>query len=80
MGAKWKTGTQPRRTMELLEIGELSLFTERDIVILSLGYAFSNQKPFSAFEDIRFDGKNISASIPSHKICHEFRASLGFYF
>lgn len=59
---------------------ENSLCLQNDIVILSLGYAFSNQKPFSTFEDIRFDGKNISASIPSHKICHEFRASLGFYF
>lgn len=53
---------------------------QNDVINLSLGYAFSNQHPFSCVKDFRFDGKPISASVPSKKITHEVRAAIGFYF
>lgn len=53
---------------------------QNDVVVFSLGYSFSNQQPYSAVKDVRFDGKKISASTPSVKLTHEVQASLGFCF
>ena len=53
---------------------------QNDVINLSLGYAFSNQKPFSCVQDMRFDGKPINAAIPSKKITHEVRAAISFNF
>ncbi|MCI5663146.1 MAG: hypothetical protein MR319_02385 [Mediterranea sp.] len=51
-----------------------------DEIVLSLGYAFSNQKPFSPFSHVRFDGKNISGFVPNKKTTHEIYLSLGYCF
>ena len=53
---------------------------QNDVVVFSLGYSFSNQQPYSAVKDVRFEGKKISASTPSVKLTHEVQASLGFCF
>lgn len=51
-----------------------------DEIVLSLGYAFSNQKPFSQFSNVPFDGKNISGFVPNKKTTHEVYLSLGYCF
>lgn len=51
-----------------------------DELLFSVGYSFSNQHPFSSVQNIRFDGKNVSASIPHYKLAHEIFLSVGYNF
>ena len=57
-----------------------ALSLQCDNIVLSLGYSFSNQKPFSAFSRVLFDGKTVSRTVKSYQTTHEFCLSIGYGF
>lgn len=57
-----------------------SLNLQCDELVFSVGYTLSDQHPYSTLKDLRFEGKNIGAAIPSLKLSHQVEIAVAYCF
>lgn len=57
-----------------------SLNLQCDKLVLSVGYTLSGQHPYSTLKDLRFEGKNIGAAVPSLKLSHQVEIAVAYCF